>query len=120
MNDWLTAILLLGGVALMVIAGIGLARLPDLFCRSHAVAKAMTLGISLMLLGLWVHLGTGSAGLKVALAIFFQFITIPVAGHLIGKLGFERNEPRWKPRPLADHRADKPAGGNGGAPRPGR
>jgi heme/copper-type cytochrome/quinol oxidase subunit 3 len=54
MSEILTAILVLSGALLILAAAIGVLRLPDVLCRSHAVAKALTLGIFLMLLGLWV------------------------------------------------------------------
>ncbi len=88
----------LGGVGFMLAAAVGLVRMPDLFCRSHAVAKAMTLGVILMLLGLWLVLGQKGhgSGLKILLAIFFQVLTIPVAGHLLSQMGFEKKLPRWR------------------------
>ena len=107
MNDILTATLILTGALLMLTAAIGVVRLPDVLCRLHAVAKALTLGIFLMLLGLWVHMGEKQATLKILLAIFFQVVTIPVASHLVALLALQKNLPRWKPRPMDDHRATK-------------
>jgi multicomponent Na+:H+ antiporter subunit G len=108
MNDFLTATLILTGALFILTAAIGVIRLPDVLCRSHAVAKALTLGMFLMLLGLWVHLGNSDAALKITLAIFFQVVTIPVASHLVGLLALQKNLPRWKERPVDDHR--KPDG----------
>ncbi len=102
MNDFLTALLLLTGAFLILTAAIGVVRLPDVLCRSHAVAKALTLGVFLMLIGLWVHLGDSRSALKIALAIFFQLVTIPVASHLVGLLALKQNLPRWKERPMDD------------------
>ena len=49
------AILLLsGGVAFITIAGIGVARLPDVFQRMHAATKAGGIGTSLVVLGVLV------------------------------------------------------------------
>lgn len=104
MNDFLTATLILTGVGFILVAAIGVVRLPDVLCRSHAVAKALTLGMFLMLLGLWVHLDDDRAALKITLAIFFQLVTIPVASHLVGLLALQKNLSRWKQRPLDDHR----------------
>jgi multicomponent Na+:H+ antiporter subunit G len=102
MKELLTATLTLTGSLLMLAAAIGIIRLPDVLCRSHAVAKALTLGIFLMLLGLWSHLEGERNALKIALAIFFQTVTIPIASHLICLLG--RQLPRWRERPPDDHR----------------
>lgn len=104
MTELLTCILLLLGMAFIVIAAIGAVRLPDVLCRSHAVAKAVTLGIFAMLLGLWLHLGAEEVGLKIPLAILFQVITIPVASHLISLLAFQKDLHRWRSREMDDHR----------------
>lgn len=111
MRDLVVAACLLLGLGLMLTAAIGLLRLPDLLCRSHAVAKASALGIFLILIGLWVHLGAQVSGLKLALAIFFQLLTIPVSSHLVGMLAQEKRMPRWRERPMADHRVPPPGGG---------
>jgi multicomponent Na+:H+ antiporter subunit G len=104
MNVLLTSILILSGALLILSGAVGVLRLPDVLCRSHAVTKALTLGIFLMLLGLWVHMGEDAKGLKIALAILFQILTIPVAGHLVSRLAFQKNLPRWRHRPVDDHR----------------
>lgn len=100
-NEILAMICLLIGVGFVLTAGIGLVRLPDVLCRSHAVAKAMTLGVILLLLGLWLTLGEVEkpSGLKILLAVFFQFLTIPVASHLLSLMAWEQRLPRWRERP---------------------
>lgn len=95
-RDILTALLLLSGSALTLVATVGILRLPDVLCRAHALTKAMTMGISLLLIALWVHLGD-EVGLKVAIAIAFQFLTIPVSGHLLGLIVLKKKVPRWHP-----------------------
>lgn len=97
MTDFLASLLLLFGAAFILIAAIGAVRLPDVLCRSHAVAKASTLGIFSILLGLWLALGTQEVGLKLVLAIVFQVATIPVAGHLLSLLAKQKNLSRWRP-----------------------
>jgi multicomponent Na+:H+ antiporter subunit G len=106
-SEVLTSILIVSGALLMLAAAIGVLRLPDVLCRGHAVAKALTLGIFLMLLGLWVYLGEKQIALKILLAIFFQLVTIPVGSHLIALLAFEKDIPRWRHRPMDDHRKEE-------------
>jgi multicomponent Na+:H+ antiporter subunit G len=106
MIELVTSILILGGALWILTAAIGAVRLPDVLCRSHAVAKALTLGIALMLLGGWLHLGADVAGTKVVLVIFFLIITIPVASHLVALLAFRQKIPRWRERPIEDHRRE--------------
>jgi len=95
-SEIITSILVLIGAVFILLSAIGLLRLPDVFCRSHALGKGMTLGITLILLGLWINLGLSDAGIKVPLAIVFQFATIPVASHLLAQLAFRKNLPRAK------------------------
>lgn len=52
MLDIIGAILLLIGTAFSLVAALGLLRLPDSFCRLHAITKADTLGLGLIVLGL--------------------------------------------------------------------
>ena len=65
--------------------------MPDFFTRSHSIGKGMTLGISLLLIGLWLS-SPNVSGLKIIIAIFFQFVTIPVASHLLSQLAYRRIE----------------------------
>jgi multicomponent Na+:H+ antiporter subunit G len=107
MIEILTTTLVLSGSLLMLTAAIGILRLPDVLCRSHAVAKALTLGIILILLASWLHLGSERIALKIVLATFFQIVTIPVSSHLLGQLALEKNLGRWRSRPMDDHRVDR-------------
>ncbi|MBS3997108.1 MAG: monovalent cation/H(+) antiporter subunit G [Hydrogenophaga sp.] len=55
MSDWLHALswpLLLGGAFFFVAGTVGLLRFPDVYARLHAVTKADTLGLGLVVLGL--------------------------------------------------------------------
>jgi multicomponent Na+:H+ antiporter subunit G len=97
LRDMLVVVLSLGGAAFIVLAAVGLSRLPDVYCRAHALGKAMTLGLILVLLALWVELGWQEAGLVLPLAILFQLLTIPVGGHLLCRMAKRRGIPQWKP-----------------------
>lgn len=81
-SETATAFFLLTGVLFILIANYGILRMPDVYCRAHALSKAVTLGVLLMLLGLWTHSGIEAMGLKIALTVLFQFITIPLSSHL--------------------------------------
>jgi len=97
MRDIIVIILQIAGLLLIVVAGVGLIRLPDFYCRSHALGKAMALGIVLLLTALWVHLGFDAAGMILPLAFLFQLITIPVASHLLCQLARRKNIPTFDP-----------------------
>lgn len=108
-QDWIVGFFILSGSVLILISAVGVYRLPDVFCRSHALGKGMTLGITLVLFGLWAHLGLERAGVKVPLAVIFQFATIPVASHLLAQLAFRKRLPRFKAeKVISESRDDGP------------
>jgi multicomponent Na+:H+ antiporter subunit G len=104
MIEVVIVILLLAGVALMLLAAVGVLRLPDFLCRSHAAAKATTLGIVLILAAVGLQLESEPARIKLLLSICFQLATIPVASHVLGLVAYRKNLPRWRGRPMDDHR----------------
>lgn len=81
--------LLLTGVALAVVAGLGLVRFPDLFSRMHAATKPSTLGMLLVVLGGVLLMDDTSDDAKLLLVAVFQFLTAPVAAHMIGRAGYQ-------------------------------
>ncbi len=99
----LVSALLLSGSLLMLLSAYGLLKFPDVFSRGHAQTKATTLGISAMLAGLWLELGA-AGGWPLFFAILAQVITIPVSGHMIALLAFQKKVPRYRQRKVAYHR----------------
>jgi multicomponent Na+:H+ antiporter subunit G len=86
MREVLVGAMLLGGSTLMLFAALGLLRFRDALCRAHALAKATTFGVCMMILALWIHLGDEVSGLKLTLVLAFSLLTIPLASHLIALL----------------------------------
>ncbi len=84
------AILLVLGAIFMLLAGVGLVRLPDLFLRLSATSKAATLGAALTLIGAAAHFGDGAILGRAIAVVFFLFLTAPVAAHKIGRAGYRR------------------------------
>lgn len=109
-REVIIACLALAGALTILVGTIGLVRLPDALCRAHALSKGMTLGISLLLCSLWLSLGTELAGLKVVAAVFFQFLTIPVASHLLARVVFVQGYPRHGPTEIDEDRTDRRPG----------
>lgn len=80
--------LLLAGVLLAVVAGVGLVRFPDVFSRMHAATKPATLGLLLVMLGAVLVMDDTSNSAKLLLVAGFQFLTAPVAAHMIGRAAY--------------------------------
>ena len=85
MIDIVIALLLLGGGAFVLIAAIGIVRLPDLLTRMHASTKAGTLGSLLILTGLAIYVASIPVTSKVIATALFLLLTAPIAAHMIGR-----------------------------------
>ena len=71
MTNFLIAFCLLSGAFFMLVAAIGVLRLPDLYQRLHASSKAATLGVALLLLGAALHSGDMGVVSRCLMAIAF-------------------------------------------------
>jgi multicomponent Na+:H+ antiporter subunit G len=87
-------LLLLGAAFFLLVAAVGVLRLPDSYCRAHALGKAMTLGIILLLLAMGLLIDE-LAWWKVGVAVVFQLVTIPMASHLFCLVAYRRRLRRW-------------------------
>jgi multicomponent Na+:H+ antiporter subunit G len=92
----LIAICLLSGAFFMLVAAIGILKLPDLYQRLHASSKAATLGVALLLLGAALHSGNMGVVSRCLMAIVFFILTAPVGAHLITRAAYNNNEPLAK------------------------
>ncbi|KAA0874210.1 monovalent cation/H(+) antiporter subunit G [Nitrincola tapanii] len=88
MIDWLIKILMLASAAFMLLAAVGIVRLPDLLTRMHATTKAGALGVALMMLAVALHFADSVVSAKTLAVILFIFITAPIAAHVIGRAGY--------------------------------
>ena len=79
--------LLSAGVAFITIAGLGVARLPDVFQRMHAATKAGGIGASLVMVGVLVAGGVASP-LTGMLTIVFMLLTLSVASQLLARAAY--------------------------------
>ncbi len=95
--------LVVGGLFFMAVAALGLLRLPDFFSRAHAVTKAETLGIVLVLLGLAIYDGGTLASLKLVLAVVFVLLANPVAAHLLTRAAIRTGMLPWVRRESEPH-----------------
>jgi len=81
------------GTLLMLVAGLGLVRMPDLPTRMHASSKAGTLGAALVLAGVAVRFGDIGVAVRAGLVVLFLVLTAPVASHLIARAGYRSGVP---------------------------
>lgn len=96
------AVLVYIGVAFMVIASVGLLRMPDFYIRMSAITKAASLGLGFIVLGVGIYFHTPTILVKVLAIIFFVFLTSPVSAHVIARAAFRDKVPFWKKTVLDD------------------
>ena len=95
-SEWISAVLLVLGAFFMLLAAIGVLRLPDLYIRMHAATKASSFGALLMLVAVSIHFPVAYVIIEAALVIIFIFITAPVASHMIGRIAHLLKVPKWE------------------------
>ncbi len=94
--DWIIAILLLLGSLIVLLAALGLVRLPDMFLRMHAATKSGSFGVVLILSGVLIYFGEWITSIKILLIVAFLFIKAPVASHLIARAGYFLGVSLWQ------------------------
>jgi multicomponent Na+:H+ antiporter subunit G len=96
MAERVSAVLLVVGALFMLLAGLGVLRLPDLFMRLQAATKASTLGVGCLLLGASVHFQDLTVTTRAVLVIGFFFLTAPVGAHMIARAAYAVGAPLWE------------------------
>lgn len=89
----LAAVLLGVGVLLVAVAGIGLLRLPDIYNRMNAVAKAASLGLTCILLGVLALMPSPRNAVVIGAAIGLQLLTAPVGGFALAHAAYRSGTP---------------------------
>ena len=82
----LSGFFILLGVLALLIGALGLLRLPDVYCRIHAVGMIDTAGASFIILGLAIHEGVSLVTVKLLFIGIFLFFTSPIATHAVAQV----------------------------------
>jgi len=107
MTDILIMILSTLGALFILIASIGIYKMPDFYSRLSVTIKAATLGVGAILIGAALFFAEFSVTTKTISIIFFLFLTAPVAGYLIGKVAYVNGTKLWK-HSIIDEMKDDP------------
>ena len=85
MTTNLTILFFLFGAFFILVSAVGVIRFPDLFTRMHAITKATSFGLMLLILGTALHFHSGTVWIKAFLVIVFIYLTTPLASHSISQ-----------------------------------
>lgn len=92
----LSIIFIAAGLFFLIVAAIGVIRLPDVFSRSHAVSLTDSLGAFLMLVGIALHEGLGTNMLKILVVLALLYILNPVIAHATVRAALRSGLKPWK------------------------
>ena len=88
-EEIIIGILTLLSVSIMIIAAIGIIRLPGALARQHAATKAATLSVGLFSIALIAHAVISEWSLewivKPIMLMVILLITLPLAAHALGR-----------------------------------
>ena len=92
----LSIIFIVAGLFFLIVAAIGVIRLPDVFSRSHAVSLTDSLGGFLVLVGMALHEGLGTNMLKILVVLALLYIINPVITHATVRAALRSGLKPWK------------------------
>jgi multicomponent Na+:H+ antiporter subunit G len=96
MSEIIIIILISIGTLFVLLAAVGVVRMPDLYTRISVTTKAATLGIGLILAGAAVYFNEVSITSRIVAIVFFIILTAPVGAHLLGRASYFIGVPLWK------------------------
>ena len=102
MTDIIVMILSTIGALYILVAAIGLVRMPDFYTRLSVTVKASTMGAGFLLVAVSLNFTEFSTTTKALSVIFFLFVTAPVSGHMICRSAYFSGAKLWDKSVLDD------------------
>lgn len=96
MSDFLIAIISTIGALFMLLASVGLMRMPDFYLRVSVTTKAGSMGVGLILIASAIYFWDFGITTRALAIIFFLLITAPVSAHLLGRAAYLSDVKLWE------------------------
>ena len=96
MSTYIAILFILVGFFFVIVAAVGVLRLPDFYTRMHASGKSETLGVMLTLIGFAIYNGVNLTSLKLLLVSLFILFGNPIGTHAIARAAFYSNLKPWE------------------------
>lgn len=80
-----SGLILLAGSCFVLIGGVGVLRMPDIFTRLHPAGITDTMGAGLVLVGLAVYSGFNLETFKLLTIFFFILFTSPISSYALAR-----------------------------------
>jgi multicomponent Na+:H+ antiporter subunit G len=95
--DWLlnlfSIVVVVAGAFFFLAGSVGLLRFPDAYTRLHALTKADTLGLALVVIGLLPQMDSVLAALKLVLVWLLVLLSSAAVSQLIARAARSREQP---------------------------
>jgi multicomponent Na+:H+ antiporter subunit G len=99
----LSWVFLLAGGFFVIVGGVGLLRMPDLFTRMHAAGIADTMGTGLILVGLTFQSDDWVVTAKLLLILYFIIFANPTSTHAVARSALDNDIRPLLPEEQTDH-----------------
>ena len=76
------------GILIILVAAIGVLRLPDALTRQHAATKAATAAVILFVSGTILLVRDAEWTWRLLIILLFLFLTLPLASHMLGRAAY--------------------------------
>lgn len=87
------------GLFFLVVAAVGMVRLPDVYTRSHAVSLTDALGAFFLLTGLAIYQGFSTNTFRILVVLGLLYLVNPVISHATVRAALRSGE-----KPVAEDR----------------
>jgi multicomponent Na+:H+ antiporter subunit G len=102
MIDIIVMILAGLGSALILLAAIGMIRMPDFYMRVSVSTKASTLGIGLILIASGAYFDSFELVSRSTAIILFMLLTAPVGAHMLARACYKSDTRMWEKSVIDD------------------
>jgi multicomponent Na+:H+ antiporter subunit G len=96
MMHLLVAALVVTGTTFVLLAAIGVVRMPDVYMRMQVSTKGASLGAGCLLLAVPLFFGDVAIGVRALLIIGFIFLTTPISAHMLARAAYIVGVPLWE------------------------
>jgi multicomponent Na+:H+ antiporter subunit G len=107
MMAWMTGLFAVLGATLVLLAAVGIVRMPDIYTRMQAATKASTLGLGCLLAAAAIAIADTSAFIRAASIAAFVMLTSPVSNHVIARAAYLTKVPLWSRTIIDEWEADR-------------
>ncbi len=95
LQEIFSTVFIVAGAIFIMIASLGILRLPDFYIRMSAITKAGTMGVGLIAIGIAIYFNNLNISTKAFVIITFMLLTAPVAAHIIARAAYKQGIPFW-------------------------